>query len=123
MSLSARTSRRLAIAAVAALASTAIALREFPVLLKRYRRTPYDDLLSGIDDRDAAEVFGRHAIKSIPNLDKSRTAWLLRDRMKDKSLKQLLESDLLTGRVVEVAGWVVPESLALICALASLSAL
>ena len=116
-------SRRIAIAAAAALAGTAVALREIPGLVRSMhaRRTPYDDLLAAIDDREAAEAIGRYALKAVPHFDRGRTAELLRGRLRDSSLKQLLGNEVAAGKTVEVAGWVLPDSLALICALAAIT--
>jgi len=116
-------SRRIAIAAAAALAGTAVALREVPGLVRSMhaRRTPYDDLLVVIEDREAAEAIGRYALRAAPNFDRRRTAELLRARLRDSSLKQLLGSEVAAGKTVEVAGWVFPDSLALICALAAIT--
>ena len=116
-------SRRLAIAAAAAIAGTAVVLREVPGLVRsmRARRTPYDDLLAAIDDREAAEAIGRYALRATPDFDRARTAELLRARLRDSSLKRLLGNEVAAGRTVEVAGWVLPDSLALICALAAIT--
>ena len=113
--------RRIAVAAVGAVMATAVAVREIPALLTgtHYKRTPYDDLLASLDDREAARSLGRFALKSTPEFDQKEVAQFLRARLRDANLKQLIEQDVTQGRTVEVAGWVLPNSFALICALAA----
>lgn len=121
--MSARISRRFAIGAAASIAAIAVAVREIPAIVRalRTRRTPYDDLLAAIDDREAAETIGRYALKSVPDFDRAKTAELLRARLHDSDLKQLTAAELSTGQTVEIAGWVFPRSLALMCALAAIA--
>lgn len=120
--MSARISRRVVIGATASIAAIAVAVREIPAIVRalRIRRTPYDDLLAAIEDREAAETIGRYVLKSMPGFDRTKAAQLLRARLRDSDLKQLTAFELSTGRTVEVAGWVFPHSLALMCALAAI---
>ena len=120
MSRATTNSRRVVLGAIAALAGTAVALRGIPGLLKLWRKqTPYDDVLSNLEDRDAAIELGRRTLTSMPNFGAVAAAQLLRSRLKSRTLSNLLRSELTDSRTVEVGGWVLPESLVLICALAA----
>jgi hypothetical protein len=107
------------IGAVSAVAAAAVAIRELPLVLRRrYRRTPYDDLLSKLTDRDSSVAFGRAANKTTPG-SASAIAALLRQRLRHGSLQAVVARELSQGHVFVAGGWVVSESLALICALAA----
>jgi hypothetical protein len=94
-------------------------VRELPFVLRhRYRRTPYDDLLSKLRDRDSSVAFGRAANASAPGTADA-IAGLLRQRLIQDSLQTVSARELSQGHVLVAGGWVVPESLALICALAA----
>ena len=111
--------RRLLIGAITAVVAAAVAVREFPLLFRHhYRRTPYDDLLSKLTDRDSSVAFGRAASKNAPGSAEA-IAVLLRQRLRQSSLQTVSARELSQGRVFVAGGWVVPESLALICALAA----
>jgi len=113
-------SRRAAVAAVAAVGAIAVGLREFRRLLAPPRKpTPYDDLLAKINDRDDAAELGKYVIASMPHFNAGSAADVVRARLKNKTLSELLVREASTGRMVEVGGWIVPESLALVCALAA----
>ncbi len=114
-----RTTRRWLIAGVTAVSAAAVAVREVPVLLRhRYRRTPYDDLLSKLGDRDASVAFGQVTSRSAHG-SAGAIAALLRERLRWSSLQTVSARELSLGHVFVAGGWVVPESLALICALAA----
>lgn len=109
--------RRIALGAVAVGALSAVALREFPRLWEhRYRSSAYDDLLQKLSDRDSAQRFGK-AFGSLSTA--GAIAQVLRRRLGSRSLKSVAAQELAIGRMLEVHGWVVPESVALICALAA----
>ena len=113
------TTRRWLIGAVAAVAAAATAVRELPFVLRHhYRRTPYDDLLSRLGDRDASVAFGRVANKNMPGAT-TAVAALLRRRLGQASLRSVLSRELTQEQVLVAGGWVIPQSLALICALAA----
>ena len=116
MSGTSRISRRIAVGVAALGAAVALAFREFPLLRHRLHPTPYDDLLQSLPDRDSAAAFGaplREITQAAP------TARLLRAKMGSGGLKSLAERELRDGTLREVRGWVVPQSLALLCALAA----
>jgi hypothetical protein len=82
-----------------------------------YEPTPYDDLLHQIVDREPAALFGAEAVKTLPRLDVAALAAKLRQpgfRLTDRA-----RGDAEAGRLVEAAGWLVPESVARYSALAA----
>jgi len=109
--------RRWVIGAATAVVATAVAMRELsPVLRRPYRRTPYDDLLSKLPDRDSSVVFGR----AVALRDSAAAiAAVLRQRLRHDNLQTVSARELSQGQVLVAGGWVVPRSLALICVLAA----
>ena len=101
--------------AVVAAASGAAAWR-FHLFGPYYPPTPYDDLLHQITDREPARVFGQAALKIMPGKNAASLASALRGQA---GLAALATSDPGKGRVTEVSGWVVPESVARYAALAA----
>ena len=88
---------------------------KFHLFGKHYPPTPYDDLLSQIEDREPAIVFGSEARKSLPAA--AQLAGLIR---KDgRNLSDRARTEPGEAQVTEVAGWVVPQSVALYAALAA----
>jgi hypothetical protein len=85
---------------------------------KHYAPTPYDDLLSKLDDRDWAARFGAAAQRALPDYRPQAAAVRLHGLVGSGTLKTAALRDAGTGRLVEVKGWLVPESVALIAALA-----
>jgi hypothetical protein len=114
-------SRRTLIAgglAVIGLGAAALLAWRAPALLSpRYAPTPYDDLLSRLPDRDNAKRLGKAAISH--SFDARATAAQLRARMGSNSLGDAMTADLAQGRLAEVHGWVLPETLTSLCALAA----
>jgi hypothetical protein len=87
------------------------------LLTRRYRNTPYDDLFAQLIDRDAAIKVGNAAMAARPNA--SDLAKELRQRFERRTVAEVTNSDLAQGRLSEVKGWVLPESLTLLCVLAA----
>lgn len=85
---------------------------------KHYAPTPYDDVLSQLDDRDWAAKFGVMALAAMPDFTPVNGAAQLRPLLHRDSLKVVALREAEAGRLVEVGGWLVPESVALIAALA-----
>jgi hypothetical protein len=85
------------------------------------RRQPsnYDDLLAQLGDRDAAGRVG-HAMRAgqTAPVDSKTLARGLRQRFERRNINEVTDSDLAQGRLLEAQGWVLPESLALLCVLA-----
>ncbi|HEV2653024.1 MAG TPA: hypothetical protein VGU69_17310 [Rhizomicrobium sp.] len=100
-----------------AIGLTALGL-EAPRLLERaYRKTPYDDLLGLLTDRDTAARLGRAA--RTPGFDAKTVAHDLREQLAHQSLGQVVDADIAKSRLAEVKGWVLPESLANLSTLAA----
>jgi hypothetical protein len=118
-----RFSRRTTILAAlgfGALAGTGFGLtRLVERLAHRYPRTPYDDLLSQLDDRDAAVKVGRGLVRQFAPQGAGALASELRARLAQSPLGDASLRDSIGGAVVEANGWVVPITLARLCSLAA----
>jgi hypothetical protein len=110
--------RRTLIAGVAAAgAAVAAGLYRFTDLfVKHYPPTPYDDVLAALVDREEAARLGA-LVGNAPA--PAALAARLRTILKPNGLLGAVESDIAAGRLTEVEGWVVPESVALLSALAA----
>lgn len=86
---------------------------------RRYRRTPFDDLLSLLADRDNAAKLGTAVLAIRPGFDPQSEARALRRAIGDNSLAQVVADDISHGRLVEIHGWLVPATLASLSALAA----
>jgi hypothetical protein len=85
---------------------------------KHYAPTPYDDLLNRLGDRESAAKFGVAALAALPAFTPQTGAAKLRARLGRNSLQKAAFADAAAGRLVEVGGWLVPESVVLMAALA-----
>jgi len=101
--------------AAAAAGGTAWKLRLFR---KRYPPGPYDDVLGKLDDREWAAKFGETARTALPRFTPADAAATLRPRLAHDSLQAVALREAEAGRLVEADGWLAPESVALIAALA-----
>ena len=101
----------------AAGAAVAAGLYRFTDLfVKHYPPTPYDDVLSALTDREQAARFGVF----VPGtLDAKALAKKLRPILKSGGLGAAAKTDITANQVIEVDGWVVPQSVALLSALAA----
>jgi len=101
----------------AASAALAAGLYRFTdLIVKHYPPTPYDDVLAALVDREEAIKFGA-LVSDAPA--PSALAARLRATLKPAGLAGAAASDIAAARLVEVNGWVVPESVALLSALAA----
>jgi hypothetical protein len=110
--------RRDVIAGVAAAGAAVIAgLHRFTDLfVKHYPPTPYDDVLSRLVDREQAVKLGT----TVPGkLDPKSLAAQLRASLKSDGLAAAAEADIAADRMTDVDGWLLPQSVALLAALAS----
>lgn len=82
---------------------------------KHYPPTPYDDLLNQIEDREPAILFGKTARRALPG-PALLAAQIRRD---GRTLAARAAAEPGEAQVIEVAGWIVPESVALYAALAA----
>jgi hypothetical protein len=101
---------------VAALAS-AVGAYKLRLFGRHYRATPYDDLLDQIVDRAPASALGKAVIKIRPDFNAETVA--VRLRQSSFTLRTRAQNDASAGRMMEVDGWVVPQSVALYAALAA----
>jgi hypothetical protein len=89
------------------------------LLRKHYAPSPYDDLLALLDDRDADAQIGEAVLADIDDFDPKLAAEELREQIAKRPLVQVAIEDVGEGRLLEANGWVIPETLALLCALAA----
>jgi hypothetical protein len=86
---------------------------------RRYPHTAYDDLLYKLSDRESAKQLGLQVLSQDKNFDLHGTAQMLREKLKKEDLADVLEADIRGGAVMELRGWVIPQTLADLCALAA----
>ena len=89
------------------------------LLRRRHAPSPYDDLLGLLEDRDAAAQIGETLLAEFDDFDPKTAADDLRARINKRPLSSVLVDDAGEDRVVEAGGWVLPETLGLLCALAA----
>jgi hypothetical protein len=89
------------------------------IVNRRYAPTAFDDLLQQLADRDSAERVGAVVLASAPEFDVRKVARELRRKIAGRPLDAILAADAADGRLVEVAGWLLPETLARLCGLAA----
>ncbi len=89
------------------------------LLRKRYAPSPYDDLLALLEDRDAAAQIGETVLAEVDEFEPTAMAEQLRKHIAGRPLSVVTAEDAADARIVEGGGWVLPETLALICALAA----
>ena len=117
-----RLSRRTVVAAggiALALGATALGLTLPQWLGRRYAPTPYDDLLATLVDRDQAARLGDVARSALPAFSARAAARELRQRFERRNLAEVLDADIREGRIAEIGGWLLPDSLAQLCTLAA----
>jgi hypothetical protein len=88
------------------------------LFVKHYAPTPYDDVLAQLVDREQAAKLGVAALNGLPGFDARVAAMRLRATL-GGGLAAAVAADAMAGHVREVDGWLVPESLALLSALAA----
>ena len=108
--------RTLMIGAGAAALAAGVGLERHRLFGKHYPATPYDDLLGQVIDRDAAATLGR-AIAPLPPA--AASANRLRSLLGAHGLTAAATADAAQGRIMEVDGWQLPQSVALMAALAA----
>lgn len=112
--------RRLVIGGgAAALVAAGVAVKGKSLFAKHYPPTPYDDVLTHLVDRDAAARLGPAALSALPGFTPAQGAAQLRARLGAHGLTAAAQADADAGRIVEARGWLLPESVALISALAA----
>ena len=105
--------------AVLATVADGIAAWKLRLFKPHYPPTPYDDVLNRLDDREWARKFGAQALKTMPDFAPAAAAARLRTLLGNDTLEAAALRDAQADRLVEAANWLVPESVALIAALAA----
>lgn len=96
--------------------------RLFPRLFaKRYKPTPFDDLLGLLPDRENAVRVGSVLAADSASRDARSIARQLRTQIGGHSLGAVIGADIAQGRLTEAQGWLLPASLADLCLLAALA--
>ena len=88
---------------------------EAPRLLRKRIHSPYDDITDQIANQDQAEKVGRAVIAKLGNFESAKAANAL--RIRKGSLADMAKADSDSGKTLEANGWVLPQSLALACAI------
>lgn len=88
----------------------------------RHAPTPFDDLLNRLEDRDSSIEIGKSVLAEGEEFDAKTVAATLRARLGKATLAQAAVEDSAANRLLEAGGWVLPESVALLCALAARAA-
>ncbi len=104
----------------AALGITALGITVPRLFGRHYRKTPYDDLLALLVDRDAAVKVGAAARAQGAPVAAAKLAKEVQQRLDRRALAVAVNADLAESRLAEVKGWVLPETLVLLCELAAL---
>jgi hypothetical protein len=100
----------------AGVAVTAGLYRFTDLFVKHYAPTPYDDLLVRLIDREQAAKLGAH----VPGpFDLGSQSARLRITFGKQDLAAAARADIAAGHLVEVDGWVLPETVVLLSALAA----
>jgi hypothetical protein len=110
--------RRTAVAGlgVAGAAIAAGLYRFTDLFVKHYAPTPYDDVLAMLADRQQAARIGAF----VPGAPEPKAlAARLRILLKPEGLAGAVKADLEADRLMEADGWLLPQSVALLSALAA----
>jgi hypothetical protein len=110
--------RRTMIGGAALLAVAGAGYEVRRLLTHRYPPTPYDDVLGQLIDRDAAARLGQAAAPALPGFAPMAAATRLRQLLGHHGLTAAAVADAGAARTVEAAGWILPESVALLSVLA-----
>lgn len=84
-----------------------------------YSKSPYDDLLRLLPDRAQAQAIGLAVLADSPAFEAKVTATHLRGKIGHRPLDAVLTSDIESDDLTEAKGWVLPATLAQLCALAA----
>ena len=93
---------------------------ELPKLFKHRAHGEYADLVNRLDDPDQAALLGKQVLDTADGTLRE-AAIGIRARLAHHALPDLLAQDAAQGQLSEVGGWVLPETLAQICAMAALA--
>ncbi len=87
------------------------------IFVKHYPATPYDDLLTHLGDREQAARLGaavRHPSDAVTLASRLRASM-------PGDLDTAVQADIAAGRLTEVQGWLLPQTVVLLSALAAKS--
>jgi hypothetical protein len=116
-------SRRTLITSAAAAGAAVVAglYRFTDLFVKHYAPTPYDDVLAALRDRDQAAKLGARVTGApTPKALAARLRAILKlDGLNPNGLTAAAKADAAAGRIIAVDGWLLPESVALLSALAA----
>ena len=115
--------RRTLIAGIAALAATAAAVgyESRRLFGRHYPPTPHDDLFALLPEREAARKVGAAFLKDHSNFTPKTAAASLRQHIGKQKLDAVLQTEIAAGALTEAGHWVVPQTLAGLCALVAKS--
>lgn len=102
-----------------AVAAGALGYEAWRVFGKHYPPTPYDDLLGLLSDRAAAKRLGAAFLKVHSDFTPKDAAAALRRRIAHRPLRSVLEDEIIRAELTEVGHWLIPQTLAGLCALAA----
>jgi len=88
---------------------------EAPRLLRKRIHSPYDDITDQVMDQEQAIKVGNAVIAKLDSFDAAKSANAL--RVRKGTLVDMAKADIDAGKTLEANGWVLPESLALACAI------
>jgi CRISPR/Cas system CMR subunit Cmr4 (Cas7 group RAMP superfamily) len=102
---------------VAAGAAVTAGLYRFTDLfVKHYPASPYDDVLVHLTDREQAARLGAHVTGPF---DIKSQATRLRLMFQGQTFASAATADIATGRMVEVSGWLLPQTVVALSVLAA----
>jgi hypothetical protein len=111
--------RRVFLTGAFAAAGVAAIAGAYEAFLFRSRpKGPYGDVLAPLDDLSDAPVVGRAYLADARNFNARQAAAQLRTRLQQQSFSDVLAADIAGNQLAEAGRWVLPESLAVVCALA-----
>lgn len=110
------------LAGAAGLAVASIAVEAPRFFAPRYAPTPFDDVLVLLASRAGAMRLGAAYLSAQKSFDIGAAARLVRRRLAGQTLATALDADLAQSHLVEARGWVLPETLVTLCAIAAMAA-
>ena len=113
--------RRMVIGGIVALAAAAAAIgyESRRLFGRHYPPTPYDDLFVLLPDREAARKVGAAFLKDHSNFTSKTAAAALRRHIGKQKLDMVLQAEIAAGALTEAGHWLMPQTLAGLCALAA----
>lgn len=108
-----------AIAAVLGIAAASGVAYEFGLFEPAYPSGSFDDVLAQLRSRNHAVMIGKAVRADEPFFDAKATETVLRTRLTDRTLEAVLAGEIDSGHLTEVKGWLLPQTLAQLCALAA----